>query len=130
LAYTFAIVKNLIFIVVFLFLARPVLPVAEYIINYDYIANVLCVNKAKPQMHCNGKCHLMKELAKAAEQDKPASPDKKSNNAQAEVLFCQPLLTVNLSAPVKIMPKQLPPYNCLYNRLYGTAVFHPPAFIS
>ena len=82
-------------------------------------------------MHCNGKCHLMQELAKAAEQDKPAPSDKKTNHAQVEVLFCQPLLSVSLNTPVQIVsPQQLPVYNCLYARLYGNAVFHPPAFIS
>ena len=29
----------------------------------DYIIAKYCVNKDKPEMHCNGKCHLMKQLA-------------------------------------------------------------------
>ncbi len=48
-------------------LVKPVLPVVEYMVNYDYISKVLCENKAKPKLKCNGKCHLMKELAKASE---------------------------------------------------------------
>ena len=47
-------------------LIRPILPVYEYLLNYNYIANVLCVNKDKPEMHCNGKCYLMKKLSKSA----------------------------------------------------------------
>ncbi len=44
---------------------RPLIPLAEYAVNYDYIVNSLCVNKSKPELHCNGKCYLGKELAKA-----------------------------------------------------------------
>ena len=44
---------------------KPIFPVLDYIINYDYIANELCENKAKPELKCNGKCHLVNELAQA-----------------------------------------------------------------
>lgn len=60
--------KKLLIIVALVMLAKPILPVADYIINYDYISKVLCENKAKPELKCNGKCQLMKELAKASEQ--------------------------------------------------------------
>ena len=40
----------------------------EFGINHAYIANVLCVNRDKPQLHCDGKCFLKKEINKAAEQ--------------------------------------------------------------
>jgi hypothetical protein len=47
--------------------------VATWWLNRDYVARVLCVNRDKPQMHCNGKCHLAKQLraADAAEQKQP-----------------------------------------------------------
>lgn len=35
----------------------------DYQINYTYISQVLCENKDKPELECNGKCHLMKEMA-------------------------------------------------------------------
>ena len=111
-------------------LARPVIPVADYIINYDYITKVLCVNKAKPIMHCNGKCHLMKELAKTAEQDKPLS-QKKSNAAEVEVLFFQPA-TAFIFKPVfthfNTQNKTL--YRNLYNHINSVSIFHPPLIIS
>lgn len=40
---------------------------ADYLLNKDYIAKVLCVNRDKPAMQCNGKCHLAKELKKQEE---------------------------------------------------------------
>ena len=56
-----------IYFFVFLYLVamlRPIAPFVEYAINYDYISKVLCINKDKPEMNCNGKCQLMKELEK------------------------------------------------------------------
>ena len=50
---------------------RPVLPYLEYALNKDYISKVLCINKEKPKMKCNGKCHLEKQLKKAVEEEKP-----------------------------------------------------------
>lgn len=50
----------------------PVFPVFNYVINTDiYVA--LCINKDKPQLECNGKCHLNEELSESQnnEQDKP-----------------------------------------------------------
>lgn len=47
-------------------LAKPFWPVVEYVVNYEYIVTTLCENRDKPEMHCNGKCYLSKELAKEA----------------------------------------------------------------
>lgn len=122
--------KNLVVLIALALFLKPVFPVMEYVVNYDYITKVLCVNKAKPQMHCNGKCHLMKELAKAAEAEKPLSSDKKDHAKQAvEELFFQeiaPLTTsffnANRSELVTIS------YRNLYCYEFGGAVFHPPTF--
>ena len=45
---------------------KPVFPLASYIVQYDYIVNELCVNRDKPDLKCNGKCHLKDQLAKAS----------------------------------------------------------------
>lgn len=49
---------------------RPLWPLGMYIVNYDYIANVLCENKDIPEMKCNGKCYLSKMIARDREQNK------------------------------------------------------------
>jgi len=107
-----------------------VLPVLDYVVNYDYITKVLCVNKAKPTTHCNGKCHLMKELAKAAEEQKQQS-DKKSVQQHAEVLFCQAFTQLSVPNPfiAESKPEQTGYFN-LYFHLGNTSVFRPPIFIS
>ena len=80
--------KTFIFIIVTVLLLKPVVPFLEYAVNYDYITQVLCENKAAPELECNGKCHLMKELAKASENEKPLSSHKKAMS-ESEVLFFQ-----------------------------------------
>ncbi|MDO6598162.1 hypothetical protein Q4512_14660 [Oceanihabitans sp. 2_MG-2023] len=36
--------------------------VLYYQLNIDYIVETYCVNKEKPTLQCNGKCHLAKQL--------------------------------------------------------------------
>lgn len=43
--------------------------VAYYQVNQDYIASVLCVNKAKPASACNGKCYLSKKMKEQEKQE-------------------------------------------------------------
>ena len=78
-------------------LLKPILPVVEYVVNYEYISKVLCVNKDKPMLHCNGKCQLMKELAKASENEKPIS-DKKIAAQEFEVLFFENLKSFEVTS--------------------------------
>jgi len=33
-----------------------------YELNIDYIIETYCVNKDKPELQCNGKCHLSEQL--------------------------------------------------------------------
>lgn len=112
-------------------LLKPLLPVVEYVVNYEYISKVLCVNKDKPKMHCNGKCHLMKELAKASENEKPISSDKKITSQEFEVLFLEEIKSFEI-APIYFYNKQkiTSNYSNLYFYLNSTSVFHPPTFIS
>ena len=50
-------------------LVRPLWPVFEYIVNYDYIVNVLCENRNAPQLQCDGKCYLAKQLSRESEKN-------------------------------------------------------------
>ena len=45
-------------------------PVSQFIwqmwyeVNQDFVAATLCENQEKPELECNGKCYLMKQLQK------------------------------------------------------------------
>ncbi|WP_317174601.1 hypothetical protein [Flavobacterium sp. J49] len=121
--------KKLVIIVALVMFLKPILPVADYIVNYDYIAKVLCENKNKPEMKCNGKCQLMKELAKASEQEKPIAPSKKIQIQETEVLFFQeinPMLPEQSYCKAKKFLGDH--YANLYFHLNSGTVFHPPIF--
>ena len=112
-------------------LLKPVLPVVDYIVNYEYITKVLCVNKAQPKLKCNGKCHLMKELAKASESEKPISSDKKTMIQELEVLFYEEINSYKITS-IYFNEKQkiIGNYSNSYYYLNSVSVFRPPIFIS
>jgi hypothetical protein len=41
----------------------------NYEINLDYIVQTFCVNKNDPSKHCDGKCHLIKQLQEEEKQE-------------------------------------------------------------
>ena len=117
--------KTFIFILVTVLLLKPVLPFLEYAVNYDYITQVLCENKAAPELECNGKCHLMKELAKASEDEKPLSSHKKSMS-ESEILFFQEFQqnVVFTSTPSFVMISNF--YLNNYSLLLFDSSYRPP----
>lgn len=125
--------KKIAFIVVLVLFLKPVFPVIEYIVNYDYISQVLCVNKDKPAMHCNGKCHLLQELAKASDDEKSNSPssNKKTNTNTLNDLFVNDINSFVFSNETTVVPFVLnSKYTNLYSHLEVYTIFHPPIFIS
>lgn len=34
----------------------------DYCVNNDYIREVLCINKERPKLECDGKCYLAQQL--------------------------------------------------------------------
>lgn len=53
--------------------------VAYFELNIDYIVETYCVNKEKPQLQCNGKCHLATQLA--------SNTSNSSTNSYLNTLF-------------------------------------------
>ena len=110
---------------------KPILPVLEYVVNYDYIVNELCENKSKPELKCNGKCHLTKELAKASEGNSDNSSDKKITFEQTEIVFFQEIKPIEIRQIYFLNKTSIGNnYSNLYFHLNDCAFFHPPTFIS
>lgn len=121
-------VKNIVFIIIgILFLTKPIIPVLDYVINYEYISTQLCENKEKPELKCNGKCHLKKELAKASEEEKPQSQDKKNQTSEIEVLYFTNVVDYTFSPTFCFLQNNI---NSVYLNLYKgvctNSTFHPP----
>tara|TARA_R110000823_G_scaffold86994_7_gene194215 strand:- start:250 stop:591 length:342 start_codon:yes stop_codon:yes gene_type:complete len=109
-------------------LIKPVFPIVDYIINYDYISTQLCENIEKPELKCNGKCHLAKELAKASEIEKPLNSDKKQNTKhEIEVLFCESITNFNSAKFLNFeLNENISFYQNFYTSVVFSSLFHPP----
>jgi hypothetical protein len=113
----------LILIILVKMMAMPI-SLMEYSFNKNYIAENLCENKAKSEMHCAGKCYLSKKLAKSNE-----SPDSQNQKGVAKVItvdYCESLYHTSF---------QLIQENLLHSRFLHTddisvrnssPVFRPP----
>jgi hypothetical protein len=124
-------VKKIVVILAMFIIVKPVIPVLEYIVNYDYINKELCINKDKPALKCNGKCHLMKQLAKVSDDEKPISNDKKDNSKQeVEILFYQEVSRLIFFSDFCFINKFTNSFYLNLYRLDATdSIFHPPTFL-
>lgn len=108
-------------------LFKPVLPVLEYIVLYDYIKEELCINKAKPEIKCNGKCHLAKEMAKASDTENNGQ-DKKHLSTETNIVFFQEIPENHFGGTFFYYYKSKITsfYNRSYSYLESDSVFRPP----
>ncbi|CAM1334501.1 hypothetical protein [Tenacibaculum aestuariivivum] len=112
-----------IFILLYLVaMLRPVAPFVEYAINYDYISKVLCINKDKPKLQCNGKCQLMKKIEKQQEDD---FKSLRIHMEEYPIGFVQ-LLTLAQDRLIEISRVNQFFHNEVYSYLFETTTFHPP----
>jgi hypothetical protein len=105
---------------------RPVAPVLEYLINQEYIAEYLCINRDKPALQCNGKCYLMSMLEKQQKEKHPSVP--------AIVMDDYPIGFVRIGAWNTLIQSNLVKlpvvaYYNTYSFLYSASSFHPPAVL-
>lgn len=103
---------------------RPVQPYIEYIINQDYITEFLCINKDKPQLQCNGKCHLAKQIEKQQEKDPLTAL---SIALETYPIGFVEILKISFLDHYSSQQKQITPYNkTLYCFDYNYSAFQPP----
>ncbi|MCC9041799.1 hypothetical protein LNQ81_03675 [Myroides sp. M-43] len=119
--------KKYLFIIVTLLVFRPVVPLVDYLIDYEYISTVLCINTDKPEMHCNGQCYLMKELARTVKEEQHKDGAKKVCNIAFALMYVgelQNYIAVNTS--LAHSNKTLDQYSDLYRQLFTYRVLRPP----
>ena len=95
---------------------------ADYMVNLE-IYKKNCINKAKPMLHCNGKCQMLKKLKK--------QEDDNGTNAQAPK-FNQPELVLSSKSffpTIDIISDNNTPfstYTSSFSSNYVGSIFHPP----
>ena len=101
--------------------------VLDYQLNKARITELYCVNKARPQLHCNGKCHLAQQLRKTADAEKKA-PAGASAKMKYEVLS-SPVFALAMP-PLQRWPLAARRYPARptvhYAAVPGAEVFRPP----
>ena len=94
----------------------------NYQANKDYISNVLCENKAKKEMHCEGKCHLKKELQK---EDKKESTPTGSSKEKFEITLFNSFHKQEIVFETALPNSQFL-YTLFLSEKHLTPVFQPP----
>ncbi|TRZ42920.1 hypothetical protein [Robertkochia solimangrovi] len=79
--------KYFLSLIAIIILTKPVIPVVDYLLNTDYIIANFCENTDKPELHCDGKCYLMKMLAAKSE----AMEKNKMNTGLRNIEIFSPL---------------------------------------
>lgn len=101
--------------------------VLHYYFNYTYYVEVLCENKDKPEMHCNGTCALGKEL-KLAEHAKQQAETNIPELAKIEIsqFLVETINTEQTFCFSETITKRRFQNDLLPECLFGIGVFHPP----
>lgn len=103
-------------------------PVVEYVVNYDYIVKVLCENKDRPELQCNGKCHLTKELAKEAGAEKQNPLNNKNSKTEIpQILISEEFPAFTFAAQIENSSIANIGYRPDLNAaLFVSKIIHPP----
>jgi hypothetical protein len=107
---------------------KPISPIIGYYINYDYIVDVLCENKDKPVLKCNGKCHLTKELKKANDGIAPKENIPPLNMKEYPVAFINNYNSINAIFYNTKTTQNFTKYNLEYYFQYLSEILKPPTF--
>lgn len=98
-----------------------------FYINQQEIAAEKCENKAKPMMHCDGKCYLAKQLKKLEEKEKnhhsKRNPFQKIEKVELlqHMVFTAFYFNGNANSE-----KEIYTYKETYSNKHLNAVFRPP----
>jgi hypothetical protein len=98
---------------------------SSYQINKEYITSVFCINKAHPELHCDGKCFLsskLKELEKKNQSEQEnlrKSIEYNTSITCLEIKHFVPSFTIKneigyLEKPIKDL---------------SISIFHPPKIV-
>jgi hypothetical protein len=112
-------------VVYLMVMMRPFTPYLNYAVNKEYIATTLCENKGKPMMHCNGKCHLEKELKKTAKEDSKQQTSLRINAEEYISINPEDVNVVSGNLYI-VISKINSPYLEDYSFNSINKIFHPP----
>lgn len=115
----------LVFLLIFSNLSR-IWILVDFAVNQDFIATVLCINKDKPELQCNGKCHLANQIKQQEEKENSGTaPESKT---KTEIIFIHHQC---LEIPVANFTSKYPNTIGIYTPIFNSSahldrLFRPP----
>ena len=115
---------------VLLFLKVLVSPILflDYELRKDYIIQNYCVNKERPELHCDGKCYLSQRIQQAQAQD-----EQRATNQFISELFSLETVEINtffsftMGDFIVLAEEQANyVYEVHFPSMRGQSIFHPP----
>lgn len=101
-----------------------VLLVVDYQANKEYIMEFLCINRDKPELACEGKCHLTKNLKEQEQTEKQGGDQTLAKEVQVN-LFCQTCFSCDFTLFVS-KSTAIPSFVTGHTLTPSFAFFHPP----
>lgn len=102
--------------------------------NQKEITRLECENKDRPEMKCNGKCYLAKQLEKAENELQQKKSEQQKTLKDFKLLESESFISLdNFSLPTIsffdiTVENQLIFYQSLASQTHLNAIFHPPIF--
>jgi hypothetical protein len=98
--------------------------IADFTINREYIAEKLCINKAKPVMQCKGKCQLSKKMLSESKESEGTKAVVKEKGTDA--LYFEKIVTTYLGFS-QSSTRRLTGYLLTLHASPVFDIFHPPS---
>ena len=102
----------------------------EFEINQKYYAEILCINKSKPELACKGKCVLMRRIQSKIEQKQTSERQKIQDflDRTMVLFFENKSIKIHAFSRFVFTSKEKPNFNHadLMAQLNNYSIFHPP----
>ena len=104
---------------------RTAMPILDYAVNYQYISTQLCENRDQPELRCNGKCYIKKEILKSSENENTKESKVQITSIDAFVLNENLEFKADFSVEKNVENNF---QNCFNLRVkpFDESIFHPP----
>ncbi|MFT3909223.1 MAG: hypothetical protein QM737_07320 [Ferruginibacter sp.] len=103
--------------------SAPFIRLDYYFNQADYAKN--CVNKARPKMHCNGKCQVMKKILE--EEKKQQQQEERKMGTKVEVVSSKTFFAKITSVFSERMVSTYFIKNDNKEIKFPRSIFHPPS---
>ena len=98
--------------------------VAYYHLNKEYITELFCINKEKPELNCDGKCYLSLQIAEQ-QQEREEAPFRDFEKKEMQFFFDEEDLTNNLASTNKENTHSFS-YLIIHSQPFYKEDIHPP----